>query len=349
MVRKAAAPAAVAAGAGEEVMIRRRLMKRIAEVLEDVVSLKPRIFVYTIRLLLLALVIALGACSKSDKPSAKLFPSPDDASNAVLTAAKSGDPDALLAVFGPDAKEIISSGDAVADKNVAEAFTAKYGAMHRWRKLSDGGQILLVGTDNFPFPIPLKKNEGGQWFFDTAAGKDEVLSRRVGRNELAIIEVCNAAAAAQFEYFSQLHDGETTKQFAAKFISDPGKHNGLYWEAAAGQTQSPLGPLAAFAASEGYSTKPEGHKAFHGYYFRILNGQTKNAPSGAKDYVAGGKMTGGFAFAAYPAEYGNSGVMTFIINQDGVLLQKDLGMTTTETVTAMNAFDPDPGWNIVEE
>ncbi len=244
----------------------------------------------------------------------------------MLTAVQSADPNALLAVFGPDAKEIISSGDAVADKNVSEAFVAKYGAMHRWRKLSDGGQILLVGTDNFPFPIPLKKRmRAGNGSSIRLREKDEVLSRRVGRNELAIIEVCNAAATAQFEYFSQLHDGETTKQFAAKFISDPGKHNGLYWETAAGQTQSPLGPLAASAASEGYSTKPEGHKAFHGYYFRILNGQTKNAPGGAKDYLAGGKMTGGFAFAAYPAEYGNSGVMTFIINQDGVLLQKRFG------------------------
>lgn len=326
-----------------------QLMKRIAEVLEDVVSLKPRTIVNTTWLLLLALVIALGACSKSEKPSAKVFPSPDDAGNAMLTAVKSGDRDALLQIFGPEAKELISSGDAVADKNVSEAFLAKYGAMHRWRKLSDGGQILLVGTDNFPFPIPLRKNEGGQWFFDTPAGKDEILSRRIGRNELAVIDVCKAAVDAQAEYFSQLHDGDTTKQYAAKFISDPGKHNGLYWEAQDGQTPSPLGPLAAFAASEGYSTKQDSHKAFHGYYFRILKGQTKNAPGGAKDYVVVGKMVGGFAFAAYPVEYGNSGVMTFIINQDGVLLQKDLGTTTTETVTAMSAFDPDPGWSIVGE
>ena len=138
----------------------------------------------------------------------------------------------LLAIFGPDSKELISSGDAVQDKNAADAFAARYGVMHRWRKLADGAQILLVGADNFPFPIPLKKNDGGQWFFDTAAGKDEILNRRIGRNELAIIEVCGAVADAQAEYFSQLHDGETTKQYAAKFISDPGKQNGLYWEVA---------------------------------------------------------------------------------------------------------------------
>ena len=189
----------------------------------------------------------------------------------------------------------------------------------------------------------------GQWFFDTAAGKDEILSRRIGRNELAIIEACGAVADAQAEYFSQPHDGETTKQYAMKFISDPGKQNGLYWKSPEGQPQSPLGPLAAFATSEGYSAKPDGHTAFHGYYFHMLKGQTDKAPGGAKDYVVNGKMTGGFAFVAYPAEYGNSGVMTFMINQDGVLLQKDLGKTTTETATAMSEFDPDASWVIVED
>ena len=244
MVRQAAA----VAGTGEAGMIYRP-MKRNAEVWEDVVSLKSRTIPFTNRLLLLALFVALDACTKSDKPSAKVFPSPDDASNAMLAAAQSGDRDAILAIFGPDAKEIISSGDAVEDKNVAAAFAAKYGEMHRWRELSDGGQVLVVGTDNFSFPVPLRKNDGGQWFFDTAAGKDEILSRRIGRNELAIIEVCRTAADAQAEYFSQLHDGETTKQYAMKFLSDPGKHNGLYWESPEGQTASPLpnGQLATLS------------------------------------------------------------------------------------------------------
>jgi len=219
--------------------------------------------------------------------------------------------------------------------------------MHRWRKLADGNQVLLVGPDNFSFPVPLKPNGGGQWFFDTAAGKDEVLSRRIGRNELAIIEVCGALAEAQTAYFSQVHDGDNTKQYATRFISEPGKHNGLYWESAEGQPQSPLGPLAALASTEGYSVKPDAHKPFHGYYFRILKGQTDKAPSGARDYVVNGKMVGGFAIIAYPAEYGNSGVMTFIMSQDGVLLQKDLGKTTTDIAAAMSAFDPDAGWDIV--
>jgi len=309
---------------------------------------KPRRIVLINRLLLLALIIPVAACHNSDKPSVPTFAAPDDASNALLAAAKSGDQNALLAFFGPDSKEIILSGDAVQDKSAVDAFVAGYGAMHRWRKMPDGAQILLIGADNFPFPIPLKKNAGGQWFFDTAAGKDEILSRRIGRNELAMIEVCGAVADAQAAYFAQPHDGDKTKQYASKFISDPGKQNGLYWKPAEGQPQSPLGPLAAFATAEGYNVKPEAHTAFHGYYFHMLTGQTDKTPGGAKNYMVNGKMTGGFAFVAYPAEYGNSGIMTFIINQDGVLLQKDLGKTTAQTATAMSQFDPDSGWTIVQ-
>jgi Protein of unknown function (DUF2950) len=315
-------------------------------------SLNHRKIAFTIRLLLLASVVPLAACKKSENPekaSISVFASPDDAGNALLAAAKSGDQNTLLAIFGPDSKDILVSGDPVQDKNAKEAFAAGYGVMHRWRKMPDGAQILLIGADNFPFPIPLKKHGEGKWFFDTAAGKDEVLNRRIGRNELAIIEVCRAVADAQSEYFSHPHDGEKAKQYATKFISDPGEQNGLYWKSAEGQPASPLGPLAAGATAEGYSAKPEGHTAFHGYYFRMLKGQTDKAPGGVKEYVVNGKMTGGFAFVAYPAEYGNSGVMTFMINQDGVLLQKDLGKTTTEIATAMTQFDPDPGWSIVEQ
>jgi hypothetical protein len=327
--------------------------------LEDVVLLNARTIVFTCRLLLLMLIIPLADCSKPGNPSPpvsspvspRVFVSPDDAGNALRAAVKSGDQNALLAIFGPNSKEIISSGDAVQDKNVADAFAAWYDVMHRWRKMPDNGQLLLIGADNFPFPIPLKKNTGGQWFFDTAAGKDEILNRRIGRNELAIIEVCGAVADAQAEYFSQLHDGATAKQYAAKFISDPGKQNGLSWKSPEGQPEGPLGPLAASASSEGYSTstKPDAHRAFHGYFFHMLWGQTDKAPGGAKDYVVDGKMVGGFAFVAYPAEYANSGVMTFIINQDGVLLQKDLGKSTAEMATAMTEFDPDAGWKVVEE
>jgi hypothetical protein len=296
------------------------------------------------QLLLLALAISFTSCGKPDKPSIKVFASPDEAGVALQAAAKAGDQAAALTIFGPDSKDLIFSGDPVEDKNAAESFAARYEAMHRWRKLPDGSQLLLVGADNFAFPIPLKKNPAGQWFLDTAAGKEEILNRRVGRNELAIIDVCEAVSRAQNEYYSQLHDRAKWKQYAQKFISDPGKQNGLYWQSSPGQPESPLGPLVAFATAEGYSAKPEAHSPFHGYYFHMLNGQTDKARGGAKNYKVDGKMVGGFAFLAYPAEYGNSGIITFMINQDGVLLQKDLGKATTETATAMTEFDPDTSW-----
>ena len=312
-------------------------------------SLKTCKIGVTTRLILLALIISLAACSKSDKPSYRVFASPDDAGNGLLEAAKSGDQNAVLAVFGPGSKDIVFSGDAVQDKAVVDAFVEAYGVMHRWRKMPEDAQVLLIGADNFAFPIPLKKSAAGQWFFDAAAGKDEILARRIGRNELAVIDICGALADAQAEYFSQRHESAVAKQFAVKFISDPGKQNGLYWEPSEGQPKSPLGPLVAFATGEGYSAKPNAHTPFHGYYFHMLTRQGSHTPSGAKDYVEDGKMVGGFAFVAYPAEYGNSGIMTFIINQDGVLLQKDLGKTTTETATAMSEFDPDAGWSQVQE
>ena len=312
-------------------------------------SLKIRSVALTMCLMLLTLIIPAISCNRSEKPSIRVFASPDEASNALLAAAKSGDQNALLAIFGPDSKEVIYSGDAVQDKNTATAFAAGYGVMHRWRNMPDGTQMLMVGADNFPFPIPLKKNAGGQWFFDTAAGKDEVLNRRIGRNELAIIEASGAVADAQAEYFSQLHDGEKTKQYASKFISDPGRQNGLYWKPADGQPASPLGPLAAFATAEGYSAKPEGHTAFHGYYFRMLKGQTDKAPGGAKDYMVNGKMTGGFAFVAYPAEYRSSGVMTFIVGKDGVVYEKDLGKKTQSAGTSMKDYNPDSTWKKAQE
>src|SRR5215472_14999080 len=324
-------------------------VRNLSESLEDQMSLKLRRVPLTTGSLLLALVISLAACSKSDKPSTRVFATPDDAGSALLTAGRSDDQSALLAIFGPDSKELIFSGDPVEDKAVVDRFVAAYGAMHRWRKMVDGSQVLLVGSDNFPFPIPLKKNGNGQWFFDTDAGREEILSRRVGRNELAVIEACKAVVSAQKQYFSHLHDGATTKHYAMKFISDPGKQNGLYWQSPEGQPQSPLGPLAAFATSEGYAVKPDAHTPFHGYYFRMLQGQSAKAPGGAKRYMVNGKMTGGFAVVAYPAEYGNSGVMTFIINQNAFLLQKDLGKNTPETAAAMTEFDPDASWSPAEQ
>jgi hypothetical protein len=294
--------------------------------------------------LFLTLMVSIAGCNTSGKSSFKTFSSPDAAGNGLLDAAKSGDQNALLAIFGPESKETIFSGDAVQDKATVDAFVAAYGMMHRWRKMPDDAQVLLIGADNFAFPIPLKKNAAGEWYFDIVAGRDEILSRRIGRNELAVIDVCGALADAEAEYFARSNHDGTTNHYAAKFISDTGKQNGLYWDSPEGQPKSPLGPLVAFATTEGYAVKPNSHLPFHGYFFHMLTRQGSHAQGGAKDYVVDGSMVGGFAFVAYPAEYGNSGVMTFIINQDGVLLQKDLGKTTTETATAMTEFDPDDSW-----
>jgi Protein of unknown function (DUF2950) len=306
-------------------------------------------FAFTARLALLTLLISLVACNKSDKSSVRAFASADDACNALLEAAKSGDQNEVLAIFGPESKEIIFSGDAVQDKTTLAAFVSAYGVMHRWRKMPDEARVLVIGADNFDFPIPLKKNVAGQWFFDTAAGKDEILARRIGRNELAVIDICGALADAQAEYFTERHEDGSAKHYALKFISDSGKQNGLYWDSAQDQPRSPLGPLIAFATDEGYSVKPNSHVPFHGYYFHMLTRQGSGAPGGARDYVVDGKMATGFAFVAYPAEYGNSGIMTFIISQDGVLLQKDLGKNTKETAAAMNEFNPDSSWSGVGE
>jgi hypothetical protein len=299
---------------------------------------------------LFAIILCFSSCSKPETPvtataEAKTFASPDEAGKGLLAAVQSANQDAIVAIFGPESKQLVSSGDATQDKETVDAFVAAYGTMNRWRKMDDKSEILVLGVDNFPFPIPLKQNGDGRWYFDTAAGKDEILARRIGRNELAAIKICGALGDAQAEYDSQPHDG--AKQYAQKFISDVGKQNGLYWKAAEGQPESPLGPLAAFATAEGYTVQPNAHQPFHGYFFRILTKQGAQAKGGAKDYLVNGKMTGGFAFVAYPAEYGNSGVMTFMIDQDGVLIQKDLGKTTTETATAMTDFDPDATWTIV--
>ena len=271
-----------------------------------------------------ALVLAWTSCNKQEKPAEtpgnvaqKTFASPDDAAKALVDAAKSDNREAMLAIFGPESKEIIYSQDAARDKAEFAGFVSDYDVMHRWRKLDDQSEVLITGADNKTFPIPLKKNDAGQWAFDTAAGKQEILARRIGRNEMAAIDVCGAVADAQKEYFSQPRDG--VKQYAQKFISDEGKQNGLYWLSPEGQPKSPLGPLVAFATGEGFKVKPASHEPFHGYYFEMLDKQGPDAKGGAKNYVVNGKMTGGFAVLAYPAQYGDSGIMTSLINQNGVV------------------------------
>jgi hypothetical protein len=305
-----------------------------------------------IALLAFVAIIAFSVgCQKSEQaPSGpKTFASPEAAATAVYEAAKAGDGGALLAIFGPGATELIISGDPVQDKAARDKFAAGYDQMHRWGKLKNGGMVLNIGAENYPFPFPLLRNSSRQWYFDSGGAKEEILVRRIGDNELAAIDVLNAMADAQHEYFSQTHDGSNVHQYAEKFISDEGKQNGLYWKAAENPPGSPLGPLAANASAEGYGGNPQqAPQPFHGYFFRILTKQGDHAHGGAKSYIVKGNMTRGFSILAYPAEYRNSGVMTFIINQDGVVFQKDLGEGTADIAKTMDEFNPDDTWNGVE-
>ena len=300
-------------------------------------------------LALFVLLTTLTSCSKQEKPATektaqRTFASPADAGAAFFEAAKSGDPTALLAIFGADSKNVLFSGDAVKDKDYLQYFVSAYSQMHRWREIKAGGEILYIGADNHSFPIPLGQNPSGQWYFDTAAGKDEILARRIGKDELTAIVACDAIAGAEQQYFNQTRDGEKVKQYAQKFISDESKQNGLYWSVSAGQAPSPLEELRDFAKAAGYTNAGDKPQPFDGYYFRFLSKQGANAKGGAKDYMVNGKMTGGFAILAYPAEYRNSGIMTFIVGKDGIVYQKDLGEKTGEIAGAMVEYDPGDGW-----
>ena len=204
--------------------------------------------------------------------------------------------------------------------------------------------VLNIGAENYPFPFPLLKSSAGQWYFDSNSAKEEILARRIGDNELGAIDVLNAMADAQAEYFSHTHGGSHVQQYAQKFISDEGKQNGLYWETAQDQPESPLGPLAAFASSEGYTDKTKTSQPFHGYLYRILTKQGNQVQEGARNYIVDGNMTGGFAILAYPAEYSVSGVMSFLINQDGTVLEKDFGNKTADLAKAITEFNPDGTW-----
>jgi Protein of unknown function (DUF2950) len=280
-------------------------------------------------------------------PGQKTFSSPDEASRALIRAVQAGDEKDLLEIFGPDGKEIISSGDKVEDKKSRDAFAEKYQRMNRLVEEPDGTVRLYVGAENWPMPIPLV-NRKDAWYFDTSAGKEEILFRRIGRNEIATIGVLRELVAAQKEYYSKTHE-DSVKQYAQKFISDQGKHDGLYWNAINREPESPIGPLLAYASSEGYAKKLSSLPSpFQGYYFRVLMRQGKHASGGAKNYIVNGKMTRGFAFLAYPAEYANSGMMSFIINQDGILYQKDLGPKTADSANSLDEYNPDKTWARVE-
>jgi len=276
------------------------------------------------------------------------FSSPGDAVLAVYRAVKAGDSNALNAIFGSNADKILHTGDAVADKNALSNFIKRYDQMHRVVIEPDQSATLYVGADNWPMPIPLVKTGSGAWYFDTENGMKEMLYRRVGNNENDAIDVLHALIDAQKEYASITHDDEKVKQYAIKVFSDEGKHNGLYWKTSDNEPASPVGPLLANAAGEGYTRKDDQPKAFHGYIYRMLKRQGASAKGGARDYMANGKLTRGVAFLAYPAEYRNSGVMTFIVNQDDVVYESDLGPDTAKMAAAISEFNPDKTWTRAE-
>ncbi|MGA6974227.1 MAG: DUF2950 domain-containing protein [Candidatus Binatus sp.] len=294
--------------------------------------------------LLMAAAIFPRSSFAQSSTTQQVFPTPGAAVTALVAATKSDDMKALSSILGPDSGDVLSSGDPVADNNARDGFVSRYNEMHRLAYDENGRVIIYIGAGNWPLPIPLVKKDGG-WVFDTAAGKDELLYRRIGRNELFTIDVLNDLADAQTEYASDSRDGESAGLFAQKILSDPGKQNGLYWEAPDGQAESPIGPLVAKASAEGYKRGENGSPVpFHGYYYKVLTKQGKNAPGGAKNYLVKGKMTKGFAFIAWPAEYRSSGVMTFMINQDDVIVQKDLGADTTKLASDMTEYNPDKTW-----
>ena len=288
----------------------------------------------------LVLMGCLCAGAMAQQAGQKTFSSAEEASQALVTAAQNNDEKAMLNILGPEGKQIVSSGDDAEDAENRANFVERYREMHRLVKEADGTTVLYIGAKNWPTPIPLM-NKGSSWYFDTEAGRKEILYRRVGKNEMSTIRVCEELVAAEKEYSAQ--HGE----YAAKIFSDEGQRNGLYWKAGAGEPLSPVGPLVAAAVTERDAASVA--TPYRGYYYHALVGQGKNGPGGAKSYLVDGKMTGGFAFVAYPAEYRSSGVMTFVVGQDGTVYEKDLGKKTEGIAKGMKLYNPDSSWQKAEE
>jgi hypothetical protein len=297
--------------------------------------------------IVLAVILLWASGSSAATATQTRFSSPEAAGAALVQAVRASDTAALLRVLGPDARALIASGDEVADRQSRERFVRAYDEAHRFAEGGPGRLVLTVGKDEWPMPIPLVQDTAG-WWFDTSRGREEILNRRIGRNELNAVQVCLAYVDAQREYYAGNPVGDGLLQYAQRFRSSPGKHDGLYWDTRPGEPPSPLGLLVARADAAGYPVKrPAGSSRipYWGYYYRIVTAQGPHAPGGAYDYVVRGSMIGGFALVAYPAEYGASGVMTFIVNHDGVVYQKDLGPSTAATARALTHFDPDPTWS----
>jgi hypothetical protein len=301
----------------------------------------------------IAVTVLLGsgpsvlAQNAQQKVQQKTFATPEDAVVALVDGNKAGDVNALRALFGADGEKLLDSGDPVIDQRSREVFLVAYAEKAALMTVSPTRAVLYVGNEEWPFPIPLVK-EGQAWRFDTAAGAKEILYRRIGRNELTTIRVCQAYVDAQQEYAAQAHDGKPAGIYAQKIASTPGKHDGLYWKCADPDQLSPLGEFAAEAAAEGYRNIKGQPPPYHGYIFRILTGEGGPAKAGASSYIVNGEMRGGFALIAIPAVYGSSGVMSFVVNQNGVVYEKDLGANTATVAAKIDQFNPDSTWHKVE-
>ena len=294
------------------------------------------------RIVLTAALLCAAGCAASKQ---KQFSSPQAAAQSLADALRSKDSGRLKQVLGPAGNDILSSGDPVADRADAARFLSLYDARHRIQPEQNGVNTLLVGDDEWPFPVPIRKSDRG-YVFDTASGREEILNRRVGRNELSAEQVCLAIADAQREYVRRRPMGGDLPEYARKVASDPGTRNGLYWPTAEGEEPSPLGPLVASATAEGYASSP---RPYHGYHYRLLTAQGPHAEGGATDYLVNGRLLGGFAVIAYPAQYGNSGIMTFMTNHDGIVYQRDLGPDTEKVAKRIVEFDPGPEWTRIDE
>jgi hypothetical protein len=277
--------------------------------------------------------------------SEKTFATPGEAVLALYSAARDNDQSAMSAIFGNNSGDVLHSGDDVADNNARENFLRRYEQMHRVVVEPDGTVTLYIGAENWPFPVSIVKTSSGAWYFDTESGKQEILYRRIGINENDAIEIFYALVDAQREYASVVRSGESSKHYAMRFFSDEGKQNGLYWKTSGTEPPSPIGPVIADATSQGYTDKSA---PFHGYYFRMLTKQGTASKGGAKEYVVNGQLIRGFAFVAYPAEYKNSGIMTFIVDQHGVVYEKDLGPDTQSIASAMTEYNLDNTWDPVD-
>ena len=279
----------------------------------------------------------------AQQPGQRAFASPEEASDALFGAMQAQDEQAPLSILGLAGTDVLSSGDPQEDLDARTGFVVKYQEMHRFVTEANGTITLVVGAENWPFPIPLVKSNGS-WYFDTATGKNEIIFRRIGKNELAAMDACLKLVDAQKQYFAR-PPANLPKQFAQRLVSDEGQHNGLYWQGASDEFDSPINPLIAYARQNLPTDQVGEHVPFNGYMFRILTSQGRHAPGGAKNYIVNGKMSAGFAFVAYPVEYRSSGVMTFIVDESGTIYEKDLGPDTMKLAQAMTAYDPDATWH----